>query len=83
MLRLYRMVMRLKFMESAPSTLPDFPFRAGQVVVVPELNAMFRGYLKAGTLVIIDEPAAETEAAVLDTPAEVAAEVRPRARGRR
>jgi hypothetical protein len=73
---------RLKFLESAPSSAPDAPFQAGQTVDVATLSPEMRAALTAGSAILLPETAAPVEAAVVDDDA-VDRAVLPRARARK
>lgn len=57
--------MRLRFVQMVPSSNPDFPFQAGQIIYVSKLSAEMKRWLKDGLAVAVPEPA---EAAVVEDP---------------
>lgn len=49
--------MRVKFLRTVPSGSPDFPFQAGQIIVLPKLTAEVRQWLADEAAVLLaDEP---------------------------
>jgi hypothetical protein len=73
--------MRIRFLRTTPSQLPDFPFQAGQIVHLPHLTPEFRQYLKEGAAEVLP-PENGAETADLE-PGERAVESRPKPRGKR
>jgi hypothetical protein len=52
--------MRLKLLQTMPSSREGFPFQAGQVIVVTKLTAEFRRWIKDGAAVVLRDEAPET-----------------------
>ncbi len=72
--------MRIRFLRTVPSMAPEYPFEAGQIVVLPKLTAEIRTWVKNGDAVILPDP---PEAAALGPPPETAVESDARTRGSR
>ena len=70
--------MRVRFLQTTPSSNPAFPFQAGQIIQVERLTPELRGWIKASHAEVLREV---DEAAMLEPAGERA--TLPAAAGRR
>jgi hypothetical protein len=52
--------MRLKFLQTMPSSRDGFPFQAGQIIEMAKLTPEFRQWIKDGAAVVLREETPET-----------------------
>lgn len=57
--------MKLRFLDTVPSSNPDYPFTLGQVIEVSRLTPEMRGWVKAGRAELVSE---EPELATVSAP---------------
>lgn len=73
--------MKIRFLGTTPSSRPEYPFQAGQVIEVAELTDEIRGWL-------VTQPNGYRQAEVVDAPLQTASvtapdrAVQPRAKAR-
>lgn len=72
--------MKIRFLQNSPSSNPEFPFQAGQIITTPSLTAEMRAALDAGTAEVLAE---EPELAMQGPATEAAVQKRGRPRGSR
>lgn len=58
--------MKLRFLETLPSSNPDYPFQAGQIIVVGRLTPEQQRWVREGRVAVVHE--AQPETAVPPTP---------------
>jgi hypothetical protein len=50
----------VRFLRTTASSRPDYPFQAGQIIILPKLTAEVRAWIRDGAAELLPETAEET-----------------------